>query len=310
MSLLSTTLPKKNIITNGWMMAIITTLFFSVGPIAAKFTLDSGLAPATMMMLRYVLATVLLFLTIGLTTPKLLRIDFKGLRICIAAGLIFGLSFYLFSMSLTRISASIASMIIAVYPVMLLGVLAFRGERLTQRSMVRVALGLLGVYFLIGAGGQLDGWGVLMALGTCATYVAYLLVIQALKAYDGQTVMLYIFATIALLSVGLWVAEGAQWQTPSWSSWFGVGVLVIFTSYIAQICLFAAVRTIGSGQMAQFYPVEVLLTIFWAGLVLREQMTPLQWVGGILILSSMLLAIERIGQARQWQRRLRLRFRM
>lgn len=303
-------LSTKNTAWYGWAMAFSTTLFFSVGPVAAKFVVVEGVDPATLVVLRYVAATLLLVGTIGLTAPRRLRIDRKGLFICIAAGLIFGGAFFLFVSSLARINASIASMIVAIYPLIVLTILAFRGEKFTHRNIIRLLLGLIGIYFLIGLGGQVDLVGVLMALATSVAFAVYLVIIQTLKDYDGQTVMLYVFMTIALFSVGLWLTQedgGQQW--PTLEAWLGIGVLVIFTSYIAQLSLFAAIRHIGSGQMALLSPLEVLLTVIWSVLFLQEHLTLLQAIGGGFILSSMLLAMKRLRRARKisWRSRLRLR---
>ena len=294
----------------GWAMAFSTTLFFSIGPVAAKFVVIEGVDPPTLIALRYVTSTLLLVSTIGLIAPGRLRIDRKGLLICITAGLIFGGAFFLFVSSLTRINASIASMIVAIYPLIVLTILALRGEKFTYRNIIRLILGLSGIYFLIGLGGQVDLIGVLMALGTSIAFAIYLVIIQTLKDYDGQTVMLYVFTTIALFATTLWLAQGdAGRQWPTMRAWLGIGVLVIFTTYLAQQSLFAAIRHIGSGQMALLSPLEVLLTVTWSILILQEHLAPLQWIGGALILSSMLLAMKRLRRAHKisWRSRLRLR---
>ena len=55
---------------------------------------------------------------------------------------------------LTRIESSMAAMIISVSPLLVLSMLALRGERFTYRHIIRVALALVGVYLLIGPGGR------------------------------------------------------------------------------------------------------------------------------------------------------------
>jgi drug/metabolite transporter (DMT)-like permease len=44
--------------------------------------------------------------------------------------------------------------------------------------------------------------------------------------------------------------------------------------------------------MALFSPLETLLTITWAMLFLQERLTLIQWLGGGLIILSMLLAFS------------------
>ena len=311
MSTPTVALSTKNTVWHGWTMAFFSILFLSVGPAAAKFVIIEGVDLSTLIALRYVGSTLLLVSTIALTAPSRLQIDRKGLFICITAGLIFGSAFFVFISSLARINASIASMLVALYPLIVLTILAFRGEKFTSRNIIRLILGLLGIYFLIGLGGPVDLIGVIMALVTSVAYAVYLVIIQTLKDYDGQTVMLYVFSAIAVFAVILWlvVHEDTGWQWPTMQAWLGIGVLVIFTSYLAQLSLFAAIRHIGSGQMALLSPLEVLLTVIWSVLVLQEYLTPMQWIGGGLILSSMLLAMKRLRRAHKisWRSRLRMR---
>ncbi|MCB0124763.1 MAG: EamA family transporter, partial [Caldilineaceae bacterium] len=57
--------------------------------------------------------------------------------------------------------------------------------------------------------------------------------------------------------------------------------------------LFGAIARIGSGQIALLWPLQTLLIIILSVLFLGERMSTIQWVGGILILSSTALAARR-----------------
>jgi drug/metabolite transporter (DMT)-like permease len=307
----SVVLRAKNVVWHGWGMAFFAILFFSVAPPITKYVIILGVEPGLLLAIRYVVSTLLLFSTIAATAPDRLRIDRRGLWFCIISGILFGSAVLSFTWSLTRISASVASIIVALYPLVVLGLLAFRGERFTYRNIIRLALGLGGVYLLVGPGGQVDSLGVLLVIGTCFAFALYLVFMQwFLKDYRGQTVMLYVVATITVFTSGLWVVQGAEWKPVSWQAWLGIGALVLFGTYVGQLALFAAVRQLGSGQMALLNPVEPFLTVIWSYLFLQERLTLLQWSGGILILLSMLLAMSRLGRVRRlrWRARLRLRF--
>jgi drug/metabolite transporter (DMT)-like permease len=69
--------------------------------------------------------------------------------------------------------------------------------------------------------------------------------------------------------------------------------------------MFAAIRSLGSGQLALLAPTETLLTVIWSMIFLQERLTAWQWLGGLLILTSALLAIARLNRAR-WRPRWRL----
>jgi drug/metabolite transporter (DMT)-like permease len=83
-----------------------------------------------------------------------------------------------------------------------------------------------------------------------------------------------------------------------------IAILAFLSTFIARLTFVAAVDRIGGGQMTLLTPMETLLTVLWSMLFLQEHFTPLQWVGGALVLSSALLAIQRLHLAK-WRPRWR-----
>ncbi|MGH2521475.1 MAG: EamA family transporter [Anaerolineales bacterium] len=128
----------------GWAIALASTLAFSVAPPITKAAIDLGLNPTLLLMLRFLITTVLLSGTVTFTAPRGLALARRGLLISIGVGLITGIGMLAFFWSLTRINASVASMIFSLYPLGVLGLLALRGEKFTYRNTIRLALGLGG----------------------------------------------------------------------------------------------------------------------------------------------------------------------
>jgi drug/metabolite transporter (DMT)-like permease len=250
-------------------------------------------------------------LTIGLTSPRQFRIDRKGLLGCIGAGIFLVGALQMFTTSLLYINVSIASMIVALYPLVVLILLALRGEKFTYRNTLRLALGLGGVYLLIGPGGQVDFLGIVLTLCTCLTFAIYLVMVQwFLSGYEARTTSLYVLITILVLNIGLWFWQGVAWPEANWVGWLPVIFLGLGSSYLGQMALYTAVREIGSGQMALLNPVETLLSVIWATTFLQEHLSLVQWAGSGLILVSMLLSIRRIGRSNRLAGWIRLRLRL
>ena len=71
-----------------------------------------------------------------------------------------------------------------------------------------------------------------------------------------------------------------------------------------------AIRYIGSGQLALLTPLSAFLAVVWSMLFLSEQFSLVQWLGGLLIITSAFLAIRRMRRARRfrwgWRNWLRL----
>ena len=294
----------------GWSMALVSTFAFSIAPPIARAAIATGIDPTVLLLTRLLLSTLLLGGSTAFMAPRRLLIDRRGLLICALAGLSNGLGMFTFFWALTRIDASIAAMIFSLSPLAVLGLLALRGEKFTHRHTLRLALGLGGVYFLIGVGNApgngIDGLGVTLVLVTIITFAIHLALIQwYLQGYEAQTVTLYVVIIMTVVTSGLWFIQGSAWHDPGWLGWLAVGVLALVSTYLARLTLFAAVRSLGSGQIALLLPFETLLTVLWSVLFLHERLTFWQWLGGMLILISALLAVNRLRWAR-WPPRWRI----
>lgn len=279
----------------GWITVTFSTLAYSIAAPVARWAILDGMNPTTLLMARMVITTLLLGGTLALFFPDKLKIDRRGLWIATLAGGINGIGFLTFFWSLKRLDASIGAMLFALAPLVVLGLLAIRGEKLTYRHAVRLALGLLGVYLLIGPGGQADWLGVLLVVIAIVTFSWQLVMIQwYLREYDGRTITFYILAAITADVVIWWLIQGGEWQAPGPRGWAAILALALISTYLARLTMFASIRYIGSGQTALFMPLETLLTVLWSLLLLGERLTPIQWMGSLLILLSVILAIQRL----------------
>jgi len=291
--------PARSPVWRGWGLALLTTFSFSTMPPVLKYAINLGIDPPQLLTLRYLLAAMLLGGTIAMFSPKRLRADRNLIFFASIGGLGYATAVLLYSYSLTRLNASVASMTFSLYPLLVLGVLAFLGEKFTYRNIVRLALGLTGVYLLIGPGGQVDFLGVLLVFGAMAAMTVYLFTVQwRLGTYDILTVAVYMVTTMACAISLVWLSQGATWVTPGWQGWLAVSWMAIIGTYLAQLTMVTSVRIIGSGQVALLNPFETFLTVVWSVLFLSESLTMIQWVGGGLILLSALLALRRLRRAR------------
>jgi len=286
----------------GWTMALLSTAAFSIAPPAGKAAIILGMDPTTLIALRLAITAALLGMTIAALSPQRLRIDRRGAWVCIASGLANGVGMLMFFTSLTRMHASIASMIFSLSPLVALTLLALRGEKFTYRNLIRLALGVGGVYLLIGPVGQVDWLGMFLAFGAVVTAPLQLLLMQwYLQDADPMTVTFYSVVTMAIVAAGWWLWQGAEWHDPGWQGWLLVGAMAVVSTYLSRLALFVAVLGIGGGQVSLLAPLETLLTVIWSVLFLSERLTARQWVGGGLILISALLVARRMLRV-QWRR--------
>ena len=282
-------------------MALLSTLASSILSPVAKVAVGLGLDPAVVLALRLVVAALLLALTTLIANPAQLRIDRRGLLICLGVGAGTGLGMWMYFQALTGMRSSIAAMIFSLYPLAVLGLLALRGERFTYRQMVRTVIGLSGVYLLIGVGGRADGRGVFLIFGAILGFAILTVVIQwFLQGYDAMTVTLYTVVGMALPNLAGWIVRDVPWRAPGWLGWLTIVLLAVVVTYLGRVTQFVAIREIGGGQVALLMPLEIFLAVAWSVLFLNERLTLWQWVGGGLILLSTLLAAQRLGRIKTY----------
>lgn len=289
----------------GWALALSATFSFSLAPPVARFAIVDGMDPTTLLLIRFVIAVTLFAITAAMTATHAFRLSRHGAFYIGLAGAMNGTAMICFFWALTRLDASMASMIMAVLPLVVLLLLALRGEKFTRRNAARVALALGGVYLLIGPGGSVDMVGVGLMLVAVLFFGVQLVIIQwYLQGYDTRTVALYMAIAMMVVIGGLWLYQGAEWHAPGRRGWFAILMLAFVSTFQARILFYAAIQRLGSGQIVLLMPVELLLNVTWSILFLQERLTVVQWLGGVLILMSALLAIQRLGSAR-WRPRWR-----
>ena len=252
-----------------------------------------------MLVARMALATLFMGITIAVMDVRLLRSDRRCFWISLGCGMLNGIGMLLYTWGLLRLSSSMTAMLIALSPLYVLSLLALRGERVTYRHVVRLALSLFGVYLLIGPGGTVDPIGVMWILLSMVLFALQTTFLQwFLMGYDARSVTFYMLLAMTFCVTVMWGLEGGEWQPLGLRGWITSLILAVASTYLSRLLIFAAIGRIGGGQMAMLSPLETLMSVMWSFLFLDERLSPVQWIGGIFILTSAALAIQRLRIAR------------
>lgn len=276
----------------GLLLVLLSALCLSIAPTLVKIGLAAQVDPVTLVALRLITATAAFWTLLPLFWPSALCIDRRGLVRCAAVAAANSVSLLSFYTALTRIDASLAHMIFSLFPLVVLLLLAARGERIERRSIVRLGLGLLGIYLLIGLSGPIDLTGVLLVLTAVVGYALHATLIQwTLGSYPSQTVALYIVSFMALIVTAVRLLQPRPWTAPAPVGWGVILTTALISTVVARLALFAGIQRVGSGQAALLGLSETLLSVLWASLFLGERLTAAQWTGGLLILASAVLVV-------------------
>jgi drug/metabolite transporter (DMT)-like permease len=271
-------------------------MLFSITAPIARTGIRIGMYPTTLTAARFLFGWLLL----GLTLPFARRkgshrspaIDHRGLWFCLLAGLASGGASIAYFWAISRTNASITSMLVSLYPLIVLMFLALRAEKLTPVSIFRLALGIGGVYLLLGPGGSVDSLGIFLSLLTAFIFAIQLVITQwYLVKYPSMVVAYYITGVTALVALGTWLVQGAPWANPGWRGWLIMLVLAVFCAYLSRLAMIRGIQEVGSAQVALLAPAETMLTVIWSVIFLQERLSVIQWVACALIISSALLVV-------------------
>lgn len=276
--------------TRGFLLILFASVCLSTVPIVVRYGLQHGAAPLQLLPPRMLLGGALLWLWLGLTRPHRLRIDRGGLLICAAAGALNAVNLVLFYLGVRRVGASVAILVFSTYPALLLLMLHLRGEAVTRRDLLRLALAMSGIALVADPGGSVDPLGVLYMVLCAAFYAVYMLVVhERLVLYPAATSAVWIVTFLALASLAMRPLampapplDAVGWGVVLWSGIVGTAS--------TRVAIVEGIRLIGSGQTALLLPVETVLTLAWAALLLGERIDAQQMMGAGLVLTSVLLA--------------------
>jgi drug/metabolite transporter (DMT)-like permease len=281
----------------GMLLVVVSALSFSTLTPLIKYiyAIDPTLNPMNVIAWRFIFAVpVIWILALMNRAPTEARASLPRWRL-FGVGMMFAPNPFLAFYALAVIPVSTYSLIFYSYPAIIVLVSTiFLGERMSRWGWAALVLTLVGLAFTVpdvinglAAGNTL---GVLLTIGNIATYCLYFIVYG--RTLRGQSAMLEASAwsmtgTLVVL-LGLALVQG--FVIPSnLTSWLILAAMGLIGTVIPLTTLFAGVRKIGAARAAIFSTVEPVSTLLLALVLLKESLEPLQWIGGGLVLASVIL---------------------
>jgi probable blue pigment (indigoidine) exporter len=267
---------------------IVTATSFAIGDVFSKVVLSTGGDVLSLSMFRGVFSVVVIFIWLLLVPPPVPHTP-RQRNISLGIGVLFaGIVFGLFkSIELAQVSVAVLSYF--VYPLLtgIVGAL-FGIDKLTWRGATAAVAAFFGLALIVGAQpGTLALAGIGFAVGAACCRMATLLITRAmLQDADTRLITWYTLlsstAIFVAFSLGTW-----HWQGPNTGyGWFALIVVSIMAT-IAVLTLFMSIRRIGPFRTALIMNLEPLLAAVLSVPLLGEVITPLQGLGGVIMLTAL-----------------------
>ena len=272
-----------------------TVLFWGLSFVSSKTILNSGVPPMTMVAIRFVIATVILNVLLRRFDPAA-RLRKKDLLPLAVSGL-FGVTIYFFfeSRGIRLTSASHASLIIAVIPVVtvIAETILFR-TRISLLVILGILLSVVGVVFVVDRPGAAGGSGSLVGdlfmFGACISWVVYIVLSRNLHQRLSEiaiTAYQSLFGTAFLIPLAL--LEMHQWVPITLAAGLNLAYLAVFCSALSNFLYVYSLSALGPIAVSPYVNLIPVVGVLGGVVLLGESLVWSQIVGGVVILAGVVL---------------------
>jgi probable blue pigment (indigoidine) exporter len=270
--------------------AVLGASSFACADVLSKVALIDGADALTISAVRAVLGVAFLFAWLKLVPPRG-TFTAHATWISLGLGVLFAGNVFLLFKAFEVVEVPIAILTYFVYPLLTgLAAAASGLERVTWCGAAAALAAFLGLALMIGAHPTtLAAVGIVAALGAALCRVVILLVTRALlSGADPLRITWYsLLSSTAVFLVAV-LATG-NWQPPAtMAGWLALVVLSVAVT-TGLLGVFASTVRIGPFRTALFMNLEPLLTAIGSALFLAEVLTPLQALGGGVMLAALVM---------------------
>ena len=290
----------------GAVMYLIAAFLFALNGSVAKAQIEAGLSAAQVTEIRTLGCAVVLLVFLAITKPSSLRVRRAEVPFLLLFGVLaYALTPFLFFLSVSLLPVAIAALLAFLAPVLVALWLRFvKHEPVGRGIWVALALVVGGLLLVsqVWSGMTLNPLGVFYGLLTAAALAAYLLLgeegarrrdVMSL-AFWGFAIATVFWSILApwwnfpwdLMTTTTSMLDGAITGIPVWS----LVLLMIVVSVVPFVLVLMSLQRIGAQRGGILGTTEPVWAALIAFVLLGEIITPVQGLGGIIVLAGVIVA--------------------
>jgi len=294
----------KNKFLIGALSVIGSQICWATIEIAGTFVYRGGASPITLLSVRYLIASVLMFLTIIIFKKSWLKVQKQDIGILLLLGfvlLIHLLAFWQGIKTLNHIPTAIS--VYFTFPVWIVVFSAiFWKESFSKRKILSLILGLTGSLFIIGflpqlalAGINFMGVGLMFIAAMC--WAIYTMIGKSLfKKYNPFTILFYtflfvLFGTMLLQNPATTLSQINATTLPN------LIYMGIVCTFIAFMLFYNGVKKLIPSTVGIIAYIKPILGVILSFLILNQVINLTQGIGMGLILFSSYLIFKKDGNS-------------
>jgi len=297
-------------------LVVVAGASFASGSIFATLSYAEGLDWLTLLGWRFLIGAGLAWIWVALSPTR--RASVRGLSrrqlaVTLALGAIYTGNAGTYYAGIETIPASLAGVIVYIYPVFVaLLSLRFATRLPGRRPWFALVLAVVGIVLALGGVGvsaDLPVGGILLILSSAAIYSVWIVLSARLSgerrdrlgsdvpanapaARDAAGTTAVMMSATAVVFAAMAAVAGEPLDprvvpTAAWPYLLGIGLLA---SFLAIQTLYAGARRIGAAQAALVSTIEPVFIVVLSFLILDQTLAPIQLVGAGLILIGVIIA--------------------
>lgn len=280
---------------NGYILAALAAALYGTNPVFATPLYATGLNPLSVVFCRYLCGVPLLALaavffreSFALPPGKIVMLGLTGVTMALSS-----LTLYA---SYVHMNPGLASTLLFMYPVLTaLIMIAFFHEAFRPSVALSLLVMGAGLALLARGGGSGITWqGFGLVFLSAITYALYLVIVKVVPSIAAVPAAISLFWQLLFGSI-LYLAISPSWGPliiPAHvNQWLLVAGLAFFPTLLSLLCTMKAVGSVGPTATAIFGALEPVTAVVLSWLILGEDMTLREILGGCLILASTFLVV-------------------
>ena len=277
----------KRFLSARTMLIVSMTIFGTLG----LFVRNIPLASSEIALYRAVLAAILIGAFLLVTKQKIPFAKIKKeIPLLVLSGVAMGFNWILLFEAYKYTTVSVATLSYYFAPVIVTVAcpILFK-EKMGAKQIICFVMSTFGIVLITGIGDLSQGSshikGILFGLGAATLYATVILLNKFTKTVDGihRTFMQFLSA-IAVLVPYVLLTDGVNIGTLNGKGWAFLLVIGLVHTGITYCLYFSSLKEMSGQKVAILSYIDPLVAVLISVVVLKEPLTPLQAVGGLMIL--------------------------
>ena len=277
----------KKFLSARTMLIVSMSIFGTIGLFVRNIPLPSS----EIALYRAVLAAILIGAFLLVTKQKIPFAKIKKeIPLLVLSGVAMGFNWILLFEAYKYTTVSVATLSYYFAPVIVTVAcpILFK-EKMGVKQIICFVMSTLGIVLITGIGDLSQGSshikGILFGLGAATLYATVILLNKFTKTVDGihRTFMQFLSA-IAVLVPYVLFTDGVNLSTLDGRGWGFLLVIGLVHTGITYCLYFSSLKEMSGQKVAILSYIDPLVAVLISVVVLKEDLTPLQAVGGLMIL--------------------------